>query len=92
MESSRDLDTRQVMRQVQLALTQFKTFKEAKTFQDISFSVRVNRTYLLDTTTDIALLTIQDHPSCLLDQFHCDCNMTLQDIFAVWMWTLLHII
>ena len=79
VESSPDLDTPQVMRQVQLALRQFQTFKEAKTFQDISFSVRVNRKYLLLLhTTDIALLTISDHPSCLLDQFHCDWNMTLQ--------------
>ena len=66
VESSRDLDSRQAMRQVQLALQQFETFKEAKTFEDISFSMRVNRKYLPQT---FALLTISDHPSCLLDQF-----------------------
>ena len=52
VETSSDLDTvdtQHVMRQVQLALGQFQTFKEAKTFEDISFSMRVNREYLLQT-------------------------------------------
>ena len=44
-----DLDTQHVMRQVQLALGQFEAFEEAKTFEDISFSTRVNRTYLPQT-------------------------------------------
>ena len=66
VETSSDQDTQHVMRQVQLALGQFEAFKEAKTFEDISFSMRVNRKYLPQT---FALLTISDHPSCLLGQF-----------------------
>ena len=38
-----ELDHQHVMRQVQLALGQFQAFKEAKTYEDISFSTRVNR-------------------------------------------------
>ena len=49
VETSSDQDTQHVMREVQLALGQFQAFKEAKTFEDISFSLRVNRKYLLQT-------------------------------------------
>ena len=55
-DTSPDPDTHHQMRQVQLALKQFQTFKEAKTFEDISFSMRVNRHCFVDNIRPSILL------------------------------------